>query len=168
MSAAGNTASMHISTCGYPSTKPAEYYSVLVQSQNLAYGACCACGQHDGDGGTVAGEGLVGDEVIRHVLRAQLLGGLAVGQGIGLCVCVCVCARVCVGRMMGEGSCKQCATSLFCKQIERRRKCSCGCMYVCVCARMRACEVECVRGVKQEDTGPDQQRMQLQHWRCDL
>jgi hypothetical protein len=59
-------------------------HPVLVQRQYLAHSAGRASGQHDGNGGPVAGEGLVRDEVVRHVLRAQLLRGLAVCQSISL------------------------------------------------------------------------------------
>ena len=59
-------------------------YAVLVQGQDLANGEGGEIGQQDGEGGPVAGEGLVGDEVVGHLLRAQLDGRLASRQRIGL------------------------------------------------------------------------------------
>ena len=59
-------------------------HAVLVHGQQLSDRVGRAAGHHDGQRGPVASEGLVGNEVVRDVLRTQLLGGLAVGQGIGL------------------------------------------------------------------------------------
>ena len=77
--------SQHPHPAAYPPRPPHLHcYAVLVHGEQLAHGVRTARGQHDGQGGAVAGEGAVGDEVVGHVLAAQLLGGLAVRQGIGL------------------------------------------------------------------------------------
>ncbi len=60
-------------------------HPVLIHGQDLPRGVSVQRWEQDAEGGAVPTEGLVGDEVVRHILRAQLDGGLALGQGIGLC-----------------------------------------------------------------------------------
>ena len=60
-------------------------YPVLVHGQNLASGVSIQLWQQNAEGGSVAGEGLVRDEVVWNVLSPQLQSRLACRQGICLC-----------------------------------------------------------------------------------
>mmetsp|Transcript_8143 Transcript_8143/g.20571 ORF Transcript_8143/g.20571 Transcript_8143/m.20571 type:complete len:488 (-) Transcript_8143:580-2043(-) len=67
-----------------PPHEPLHRDPVLVQRQQLAGGVRVELGQHDGQRRAVAGEGLVGDEVVGDALSAQLHGALAHRQCVGL------------------------------------------------------------------------------------
>lgn len=58
---------------------------MLIHGQDLACGEGIQLRQQDAERGPVASEGLVGNEVVRYVLSAQLHSSLALGQGICLC-----------------------------------------------------------------------------------
>mmetsp|Transcript_64532 Transcript_64532/g.135441 ORF Transcript_64532/g.135441 Transcript_64532/m.135441 type:complete len:395 (-) Transcript_64532:749-1933(-) len=58
--------------------------SVLVEGQQLAQGVGIANRKEQGERGSVASEGLVGNEVVWHLLGLQLLRSLAQGQGVRL------------------------------------------------------------------------------------
>lgn len=70
-------------------TKPAKPYlhcnSVLVHGENLACTEGVQLRKEDAKGWPVACEGLVRDQVVWHILGAQLHCRLALGQGISLC-----------------------------------------------------------------------------------
>jgi len=58
---------------------------VLVHGQDLASGVCVQLWQQNAEGGSVASESLVRNEVVWNVLSPQLHSCLACRQGICLC-----------------------------------------------------------------------------------
>ena len=60
-------------------------YPVLIHGQDLASGVSVQLWQQNAEGGSIASEGLVRDEVVWNVLSPQLHSCLACRQGICLC-----------------------------------------------------------------------------------